>query len=52
MYYFFQDIYPRMYNGSKPLDAPMWWRRMFGEVLVAPVEAVREPEVQEGVAAM
>ncbi|RPA83842.1 Der1-like protein [Ascobolus immersus RN42] len=51
VYYFFQDIYPRMYNGSKPLDPPQWWRRMFGELPTAPSETIQQPVVPEGIAA-
>lgn len=29
IWYFFTDVYPPMYNGSRPLDPPMWWRRIF-----------------------
>ncbi|RPB00106.1 Der1-like protein [Choiromyces venosus 120613-1] len=29
VYYFFSDIYPRIRNGSRPLDPPAIWRRMF-----------------------
>lgn len=31
VYFFFMDVYPRMYNGSRPLESPGWWRRLFGE---------------------
>lgn len=29
VYYFFSDIYPRIRNGSRPLDPPEFWRRLF-----------------------
>ncbi|KAK6953217.1 hypothetical protein Daesc_005517 [Daldinia eschscholtzii] len=29
IWYFFSDVYPPMHNGSRPLDPPMWWRRLF-----------------------
>lgn len=29
VWYFFSDVYPPLHNGSKPFDAPMWWRRIF-----------------------
>ncbi|QUC19505.1 uncharacterized protein UV8b_03746 [Ustilaginoidea virens] len=29
VWYFFNDVYPPLYNGSRPLDAPSWWRRLF-----------------------
>lgn len=29
IWYFFSDVYPPMHNGSRPLDPPGWWRRLF-----------------------
>ncbi|KAL2133954.1 hypothetical protein VTI74DRAFT_1310 [Chaetomium olivicolor] len=29
IWYFFNDVYPPLHNGSRPLDPPMWWRRLF-----------------------
>jgi Derlin-2/3 len=29
VWYFFTDVYPPLHNGSKPLDPPRWWRRIF-----------------------
>ena len=29
IWYFFTDVYPPMHNGSRPLDPPSWWRRLF-----------------------
>lgn len=29
IWYFYNDVYPPLHNGSKPLDPPMWWRRIF-----------------------
>lgn len=29
IYYFFSDIYPRIRGGSRPLDPPELWRRLF-----------------------
>jgi Derlin-2/3 len=29
IYYFFADVYPPLHNGSRPLDPPTWWRRLF-----------------------
>lgn len=29
IYYFFADVYPPLHNGSKPLDPPIIWRRLF-----------------------
>ena len=30
IWYFFTDVYPPLHGGSRPLDPPMWWRRIFG----------------------
>ncbi|TWU74740.1 hypothetical protein ED733_005603 [Metarhizium rileyi] len=29
IWYFFNDVYPPLHNGSRPLDPPSWWRRLF-----------------------
>ena len=29
VWYFFSDVYPPLHNGSRPLDPPMWFRRIF-----------------------
>ena len=29
VWYFFCDVYPPLHNGSRPLDPPGWWRRLF-----------------------
>ncbi|KAI9780582.1 MAG: hypothetical protein M1835_004458 [Candelina submexicana] len=29
VWYFFNDVYPPLHNGQRPLDPPMWWRRLF-----------------------
>ena len=29
VWYFFSDVYPPLHNGSRPLDPPTWWRRLF-----------------------
>ncbi len=29
VWYFFSDVYPSLYNGSRPLDPPAWWIRLF-----------------------
>lgn len=29
IWYFFSDVYPPLHNGSRPLDPPGWWRRLF-----------------------
>lgn len=29
VWYFFTDVYPPLHNGSRPLDPPAWWRRIF-----------------------
>lgn len=31
VYFFFEDIYPGISNGKRPLAAPRAWRRLFGE---------------------
>ena len=42
VYYFFSDVYPRINGGSRPLDPPEFWRRLFSArpPPVAPVPAV------------
>lgn len=59
VWYFFSDVYPPLHNGSRPLDPPFWWRRMFerrpaietaedinNDALVAGPREVGAPEVQ------
>lgn len=29
VWYFFTDVYPPLNSGSRPLDPPSWWRRIF-----------------------
>ncbi|PSR83310.1 putative endoplasmic reticulum protein [Coniella lustricola] len=29
IWYFFNDVYPPLHGGSRPLDPPLWWRRLF-----------------------
>ncbi|KAI6247279.1 Derlin-2 [Erysiphe necator] len=29
IWYFYNDVYPPLHNGRKPLDPPTWWRRIF-----------------------
>lgn len=29
VWYFFSDVYPPLNHGSRPLDPPNWWRRLF-----------------------
>lgn len=39
VWYFFNDVYPPMHNGSRPLDPPGWWTSMFeGRTAATPVE--------------
>jgi len=33
IWYFFNDVYPPLHGGSRPLDPPRWWCRLFGEFL-------------------
>lgn len=42
IYYYFNDLYPPMHGGSKPLDPPRWWTRMFERR--QQVEEPSEPE--------
>lgn len=29
VWYFFNDVYPTLHGGHRPLDPPRWWRRLF-----------------------
>lgn len=29
VWYFFNDVYPPLHNGHRPLDPPQWWVRLF-----------------------
>lgn len=29
IWYFFNDVYPPLHGGHRPLDPPLWWRRLF-----------------------
>ena len=29
VWYFFNDVYPSLHDGQRPLDPPGWWRRIF-----------------------
>ncbi|MCJ1309923.1 hypothetical protein MMC25_003584 [Agyrium rufum] len=29
VWYFFNDVYPSLHNGHRPLDPPRWWRRVW-----------------------
>lgn len=29
VWYFFNDVYPSLNDGQRPLDPPAWWRRIF-----------------------
>lgn len=29
VWYFFNDVYPSLNDGQRPLDPPIWWRRIF-----------------------
>lgn len=31
IYFFFEDVYPGISNGSRPLAAPFWWKYLFRE---------------------
>jgi len=58
VWYFFNDVYPPLFNDSRPLDPPRWWRRLFdgpleddsgnganNDILVAAPRDVAPPEV-------
>lgn len=37
VWYFFNDVFPELYGGLRPLDPPAWWRRIFeGRPVVQP----------------
>ena len=40
VWYFFNDVYPPLHGGARPLDPPMWWRRLFGEFLLGSLVGV------------
>jgi Derlin-2/3 len=48
IWYFFNDVYPPLHGGHRPLDPPLWWRRLF-----EPVEATSrtEDDIARGVVA-
>lgn len=29
VWYFFNDLYPPLHGGQRPLDPPVWWCRLF-----------------------
>lgn len=29
IWYYFNDVFPHLYNGYKPLDPPSWWTRLW-----------------------
>ena len=29
VWYFFNDVWPSLHDGQRPLDPPGWWRRIF-----------------------
>lgn len=43
VWYFFNDVYPPLHNGHKPLDPPAWWIRMF-EGTPPPEEPVEDED--------
>jgi Derlin-2/3 len=47
IWYFFSDVYPSLHDGHRPLDPPMWWRRLF-ETAGAADRAQREQGTQAG----
>lgn len=36
VWYFFNDVYPSLYNNHRPLDPPGWWMRIFERPQAAP----------------
>lgn len=42
VWYFFNDVYPPMNNGHRPLDPPSWWVRIW-EGRPATEETAAEP---------
>jgi Derlin-2/3 len=41
VWYFFNDVYPPLHNGHRPLDPPNWWIRLFEgreETEAAPID--------------
>ncbi|OOQ87486.1 Derlin-2 [Penicillium brasilianum] len=42
VWYFFNDVYPTLHGGHRPLDPPMWWRRLFesGPARERPTDAI------------
>lgn len=58
VWYFFTDVYPPLHNGSRPLDPPTWWTRLFerptinvteeldGGIAIAGAREVAPPEVR------
>ncbi|KAI5820003.1 Derlin [Pyronema omphalodes] len=47
VYYFFEDIYPRIRGGARPLAAPEMWRRLFAGVDAPRPVAAAEPEQEQ-----
>ena len=29
VWYFFEDVFPPLHNGFRPLEPPRWWKAMF-----------------------
>jgi Derlin-2/3 len=54
VWYFFSDVYPPLHHGSKPLDPPAWWVRLFEgrpreetvEVIDRDIAVAAAPEVR------
>jgi Derlin-2/3 len=59
VWYFFTDVYPPLHNGSRPLDPPSWWTRLFerrqniniteggdGEIAIAGAHDIVPPEIR------
>ncbi|TLS23327.1 uncharacterized protein PpBr36_06033 [Pyricularia pennisetigena] len=51
IWYFFADVYPPLHGGSRPLDPPMFWRRMFEGPAAARDDTADEVPPREFIAA-
>jgi Derlin-2/3 len=39
VWYFFNDIYPSTHGGSRPMDPPQWWIRLFEREATPPADS-------------
>lgn len=47
VWYFFSDVYPSLHDGHRPLDPPVWWRRLFEGADVRPNALRNEPDADD-----